>query len=106
MIDAKIDAAINQGKKKRPKKKAGEEVSLRKKSKRWIQFCLSEFTDVLGSLVHSVVQDLDLLADDEVSALRNEMITAAESDEASNAAKKPGTAKLKLLPQVVNTLQK
>jgi len=28
MIDAKIDAAINQGKKKRPKKKAGEEVRI------------------------------------------------------------------------------
>lgn len=46
------------------------------------------------------------MADEEVSALRQQMIIAADEDEDANKAKRPGTSKLKLLPKVVNTLQK
>lgn len=71
-------------------------------------FCGLETIELTLILGHSLLllQDLDLLADDEVSRLRTEMINAADSDEASNQARKPGTSKLKLLPQVVSTLQK
>ncbi|TKY89923.1 hypothetical protein EX895_001220 [Sporisorium graminicola] len=70
-----IDEALRAGKKKAPRKRAGED-------------------------------DLDLLADEEVAALRREMVTAADDDEEANRLKKPATNKLKLLPKVVATLQK
>ena len=50
--------------------------------------------------------DLELLADEEVSALRSEMLTACEEDEEANRERQPATAKLRLLPRVVSTLQK
>lgn len=70
-----IEEALRAGKKKAPRKRAGED-------------------------------DLDLLADEEVAALRREMVTAADDDEEANRLKKPATNKLKLLPKVVATLQK
>lgn len=73
--DRMIDEALRAGKKKAPRKRAGED-------------------------------DLDLLADEEVAALRREMVTAADDDEEANRLKKPATNKLKLLPKVVATLQK
>ena len=51
-------------------------------------------------------QDLDVLADEEVAALRREMVMAADDDEEANRLKKPAVAKLRLLPRVVQTLQK
>ena len=50
--------------------------------------------------------DLELMADEEVSALRSEMIVAADEDEEANRYRQPGTSKLRLLPRVVSTLQK
>lgn len=50
--------------------------------------------------------DLEMMADEEVSALRAEMLAAADEDEEANRYKQPGTAKLRLLPRVVSTLQK
>ncbi|EPQ26043.1 uncharacterized protein PFL1_06496 [Pseudozyma flocculosa PF-1] len=73
--DALIDEALKSGKRKAPRKRAGED-------------------------------DLDLLADEEVSALRREMVMAADDDEEANRLKKPAVAKLRLLPRVVQTLQK
>lgn len=73
--DRMIDEALRAGKKKAPRKRAGED-------------------------------DLDLMADEEVAALRREMVNAADDDEEANRLKKPATNKLKLLPKVVATLQK
>lgn len=50
--------------------------------------------------------DLELMADEEVSALRAEMLAAAGEDEEANRFRQPATAKLRLLPRVVSTLQK
>lgn len=50
--------------------------------------------------------DLELMADEEVSALRTEMIMAADEDEEANRNKQPATSKLRLLTRVVSTLQK
>ena len=46
------------------------------------------------------------MADEEVSALRAEMLAAADEDEEANRFRQPATAKLRLLPRVVSTLQK
>ncbi|PWZ03689.1 hypothetical protein BCV70DRAFT_197891 [Testicularia cyperi] len=70
-----IEDALRAGKKRAPRKRAGEE-------------------------------DLDLLADEEVAALRRQMVNAADDDEEANRLKKPATNKLRLLPKVVATLQK
>ncbi|WFD05537.1 Transcription factor iws1 [Malassezia vespertilionis] len=50
--------------------------------------------------------DLELMADEEVSALQKEMILAADEDEEANRLKQPATAKLRMLSRVVSTLQK
>lgn len=50
--------------------------------------------------------DLEMMADEEVSALRSEMIVAADEDEEANRYRQPATSKLRLLPRVVSTLQK
>lgn len=49
---------------------------------------------------------LDRFADDEVSRLRDAMIQASEEDMASNKEHLPATAKLRMLPQVMEVLQK
>ena len=49
---------------------------------------------------------LDRFADEEVSRLREFMLNAAEEDANANRAKIPATSKLKLLPQVMDVLQK
>lgn len=49
---------------------------------------------------------LDRYADEEVSRLREAMISAALDDEQSNREKLPATAKLRLLPQVMEVLRK
>src|SRR5215471_17592081 len=49
---------------------------------------------------------LDRFADEEVSRLRESMLNAAQDDENANRAKIPATAKLKLLSQVMEVLQK
>lgn len=49
---------------------------------------------------------LDRFADEEVSRLKETMILAAEEDIASNRDRLPATSKLKMLPQVVEILQK
>lgn len=49
---------------------------------------------------------LDRFADEEVSRLRESMLNAAQDDENANRAKAPATAKLRLLPQVMEVLQK
>ena len=49
---------------------------------------------------------LDRAADEEVSRLRENMLAAAADDEQANKEKLPATAKLRLLPQVVETLRK
>lgn len=51
-------------------------------------------------------QDLELIADEEVSTLRSEMIVAADEDEEANRLRQPAASKLRLLPTVVSTLQK
>jgi transcription factor SPN1 len=51
-------------------------------------------------------EELDRYADEEVSRLREAMLAAAADDELSNKQKLPATAKLKLLPQVLDILRK
>ena len=75
-VDARIDAALKTGKRRTSRRRTQGE------------------------------DDLDLMADEEVSALRTEMIVAADEDEEANRYKQPATSKLRLLPRVVSTLQK
>jgi len=49
---------------------------------------------------------LDRFADDEVVRLRDRMGQAADDDSNSNRAEQPATSKLKMLPEVLDTLQK
>ncbi|KAI8980219.1 hypothetical protein BD414DRAFT_465614 [Trametes punicea] len=49
---------------------------------------------------------LDKYADEEVSRLREAMLTAAADDEQANREKLPATSKLRLLPQVMEVLRK
>jgi transcription factor SPN1 len=49
---------------------------------------------------------LDRFADEEVARLHDAMLAAAVEDEQSNKEKLPATAKLKLLPQVMEVLRK
>ncbi|KAI0783654.1 hypothetical protein C8Q75DRAFT_725434 [Abortiporus biennis] len=49
---------------------------------------------------------LDRAADEEVSRLREAMLGAAADDEQANKEKIPATAKLRLLPQVMDVLRK
>lgn len=49
---------------------------------------------------------LDRFADEEVSRLRESMLSAAADDEQANREKEAAMAKLKLLPQVMETLRK
>jgi len=49
---------------------------------------------------------LDRFADEEVARLHDAMLAAAAEDEQSNKEKIPATAKLKLLPQVMEVLRK
>ena len=51
-------------------------------------------------------EELDRYADEEVSRLRETMLAAAADDDQSNKQKLPATAKLKLLPQVLEILRK
>lgn len=51
-------------------------------------------------------EELDRYADEEVSRLRETMLAAAADDVQSNKHKLPATAKLKLLPQVLEILRK
>ena len=49
---------------------------------------------------------LDSFADDEVARLRETMNAAADEDQRANSEKQPAMAKLRLLPQAMETLQK
>jgi len=49
---------------------------------------------------------LDSFADDEVARLRETMNTAADEDIRANGEKQPATAKLRLLPEAMETLRK
>ncbi|ESK87250.1 transcription factor iws1 [Moniliophthora roreri MCA 2997] len=51
-------------------------------------------------------QILDSFADDEVARLRENMNMAADEDIRANQEKQPATAKLKLLPEAMDTLRK
>lgn len=51
-------------------------------------------------------EDLDAAADEELGQLRELMFQAAEEDEESKRIDKPALNKLKLLPKVVETMQK
>ena len=50
--------------------------------------------------------ELDRFADEEVSRLREAMLSAAADDEQANKEKLPATVKLRLLPQVMEVLRK
>lgn len=75
-VEARIDAALKSGKRRTSRRRTQGE------------------------------DDLDMMADEEVSALRTEMMMAADEDEEANRYKQPATSKLRLLPRVVSTLQK
>jgi transcription factor SPN1 len=49
---------------------------------------------------------LDRFADEEVSRLREAMLTAADEDDNANRERLPATAKLRMLPQVMEVLRK
>jgi transcription factor SPN1 len=49
---------------------------------------------------------LDSFADDEVARLREAMLHAADEDIRANGEKLPATAKLRLLPEAMETLRK
>ncbi|CAE6448766.1 unnamed protein product [Rhizoctonia solani] len=51
-------------------------------------------------------EELDLHADEEVNRLRNAMYAAADRDIESNSSKQPAVSKLKMLSEVMDTLQK
>ncbi|CAO1625855.1 unnamed protein product [Sympodiomycopsis kandeliae] len=76
MLDARIDAAVKSGKKK---------IKRRKKDDG---------------------EDLDPQADAEVAELRSQMLNAADDDVIANEERKPALAKLRMLPRVVDGLQK
>lgn len=46
------------------------------------------------------------MADDEIVRMRDAMINAADEDRDANELKKPATAKLRMLKEAVDTLQK
>ena len=73
-----IEAALKKGKSSRPRKK-------KKKNDEEV---------------------LDRAADEEVSRLREKMLSAAAEDEQANRDKMPATSKLKLLPEVMDVLRK
>ncbi|PWN92254.1 hypothetical protein FA10DRAFT_266044 [Acaromyces ingoldii] len=50
--------------------------------------------------------DLERVADDEIVHMRDAMINAADEDREANELKKPATAKLRMLKEAVDTLQK
>lgn len=76
LLDAQIDAAAKGGKKKIKRRKKDGE------------------------------EDLDPLADQEVAELRAAMMNAVDDDVIANEEKRPALAKLRLLPKVVDGLQK
>lgn len=51
-------------------------------------------------------QDLDREADEEINEVRENMLRAADEDFDANKEHRPATAKLRMLPMVVDTLQK
>jgi transcription factor SPN1 len=53
-----------------------------------------------------LLKALDAMADQEISHLRDLMLAAADEDATSNRDKMPATAKLRMLPQVMEILQK
>ncbi|KAJ7126870.1 hypothetical protein C8R44DRAFT_701702 [Mycena epipterygia] len=75
-LDMQIEAILKPKKSSRPKKRKGNE------------------------------EVLDSFADDEVARLRETMNNAAEEDIKANDAKMPAIAKLKLLPEAMETLRK
>ena len=75
-VDARIDAALMSG--------------MRRSTRRRQTACAVEW---------------ELMADEEVSALRSDMMAAAEEDEEAKRYKQPATSKLRLLPRVVCTVQ-
>ncbi|THH04605.1 hypothetical protein EW146_g10137, partial [Bondarzewia mesenterica] len=75
-LDMQIDAILKSKKTSRPKKRKKDE-------------------DVL-----------DRFADEEVSRLREAMLSAADDDDKANRDKLPATGKLRLLPQVMEVLRK
>ncbi|KAF7374787.1 Transcription factor iws1 [Mycena sanguinolenta] len=75
-LDMQIDAIVKGNKGKRPKKRKGND------------------------------EVLDSFADDEVARLREAMNNAAEEDLKANEAKLPAVAKLKMLPEAMETLRK
>lgn len=76
LVDAQIDAALKSGKKKLKRRRKEGE------------------------------EDLDPQADAEVADLRSAMMNAAEDDMMANDERKPALAKLRMLPRVVDGLQK
>ena len=76
-VDARIDAALKSGKRRSTRRR-----------------------QTAGE------DELEIMADEEVSALRSDMMAAAEEDEEAKRYKQPATSKLRLLPRVVSTLQK
>ncbi|CAO1620863.1 unnamed protein product [Parajaminaea phylloscopi] len=76
VVDAQIDAAIKSGRKKQKRRRKEGE------------------------------EDLDPQADAEVAELRSAMMNAAEDDVMANEERKPALAKLRMLPRVVDGLQK
>lgn len=51
-------------------------------------------------------EELDVVGDSEVAKLREAMNAAAEEDLKANSERLPATSKLRLLPEVVETLRK
>jgi transcription factor SPN1 len=52
------------------------------------------------------IQDLEMMNDEAVANLRSKMILAAERDVEDNQDGKPAVHKLRMLPQVVDLMQK
>jgi transcription factor SPN1 len=75
-LDMQIEAILKPKKSNRPKKRKGND------------------------------EVLDSFADDEVARLREAMNNAADEDLKANAAKLPAVAKLKMLPEAMETLRK
>ncbi|EPQ54369.1 hypothetical protein GLOTRDRAFT_44118, partial [Gloeophyllum trabeum ATCC 11539] len=76
-LDMQIEAILKSKKSSRPKRKKKDEEEV-----------------------------LDRFADEEVSRLREAMLIAADDDDQANKEKLPATAKLKMLPQVMEVLRK
>jgi len=84
-----------------------EERKRRLKMKRYVSNSLRTCSSsAVADSGHSRLQDLEMMNDEAVANLRSKMLQAAERDVEENEAGRPAVHKLRMLPQVVDLMQK